>query len=211
MKLETRNIVISAVALAIVGCSGFSIAHIASGSSSYFGLCNIIMPALASLGGIGGSLLMTLFLALKLGSGKLLITKGLPTLAALYSAQAEKPSFSTLLLNVVLPISMAAAFIVHPVGGAAWVYTLFWVIPVGCEIARHCGAQSLFTRLLAATFIAHAVGSVIWLYTVPTSAATWLGLLAVVPAERLVFASGATLVAFALKALRTAATAHQKA
>ena len=202
MKPETRDIVIAAVARARVGCCGFSIAHIATGKGSYFGLCNIIMPALASLGGIAASVLMTLFLALKYCSGSLLITKGLPTLAAVYSAQGGKPSYITLLLNVIVPIGIAAAFIAHPVGGAAWTYTLFWLIPVSCEIVRRYGMHSLFTRLLAATFVAHAVGSVIWLYSMPTTPATWLGLLAIVPAERLIFASGATLAASLFTAIK---------
>jgi hypothetical protein len=195
MKPERRDIVIAAVALAIVGCCGFSISPIAQGKGSYFGLCNIIMPALVSLGGIAASVLMTLFFALKYCSGHLLITKGLPTLAAVYSAQAVKPSYVTLLLNIILPIGIATAFIMHPIGGVAWTYSLFWLIPISCEIIRRCGMHSLFIRLLAATFVAHGVGSVIWLYSTPTTPATWLTLLSVVPAERLIFASGASLAA----------------
>jgi hypothetical protein len=198
MNTTKRDLLISAVALTIVGCSTFSISSIVAGKSFSFGLSSIILPALASVGGIVGSLLATLFIVLKTSSGLLLITKGLPTIAALASAQAQSPSRSTMLLNIGLPIAMAAAFIAHPVGGSAWVYTLFWLVPIACEILRQRGDTSLFGRLLGATFIAHAVGSVIWLYTMPTSAATWMSLLTLVPAERLVFASGATLAAIAM-------------
>ena len=204
MKPQNRDLVIASVALTLVALSRVSITHIVAGNGSYFGLCNIIMPALALVGGITSSVLMTIFLAVKFSSGHLLVTKGLPTLVMMYSAQAHKSSNITLLLNIILPLCMAAAFVLHPVGGSAAVYTLFWLIPICCEIAQRMGIQSVFQRLLGATFLAHAVGSVIWLYVMPTTPATWINLLAVVPAERLVFASGATLVILfcaAIKAL----------
>jgi hypothetical protein len=198
MKTVFRDIALAATALVIIGLSSSSIFQIASSHGSYFGISSMVMPAIAAVGGSLLSLLMMLFVLLKAGAGTLLITKGLPTVAALYSAQGATPSYKSALINIALPAAMAAAFIAHPVGGAAWAYTLFWIIPVVCEVTRRLGSSSLFVRLLAATFIAHAVGSVIWIYSVPTTPATWLGLLAVVPAERLVFASGATLGASAL-------------
>ncbi|MBM3886702.1 hypothetical protein FJ364_02115 [Candidatus Dependentiae bacterium] len=206
MKKNINMTLAAAIAMAIVGWGSVSISSIVAGKATYFGLCNMLMPALAAIGGIGASVLMTLFIILKFCSGKLLVTKGLPTLAAVYSAQSTTPSRISLALNVILPICSAIAFIVHPVGNAAVIYTLFWIIPIGCELMHRLSYNTLFTRMLAATFVAHAVGSVMWLYFMPTTAATWLGLLAVVPAERLVFASGATLATLLFAALKQLAT-----
>ena len=70
------------------------------------------------------------------------------------------------------------------------------------ECARRLGIDSLFLRLLSATFIAHAVGCTMWLYLVPTTPDYWLSLLTLVPAERLVFASSATLTALLLGVIK---------
>lgn len=167
----------------------------------------MIMPALAAISGIGGLILMTLYIFLKSGAATLAITKGLPTLAAIYSAQCTAPSWRSKILNIGIPVTAATAFVSHPVGNAAWVYSLFWIVPVLGELLRSCGVTSLFNRLLTATFVAHAVGSVMWLYLVPTTPATWMTLLTVVPAERLVFASGATLIAMVIGAVKNYASA----
>jgi len=90
-----------------------------------------------------------------------------------------------------LPLACMALFVAHPVGGAAAAYTVYWLVPV----AIYCiGMRSVFAHSLASTFIAHAVGSTLWLYTVPMTASMWLGLIPVVAAERLLFASAMTLV-----------------
>ena len=197
------------IALGIVACCSISITQIVAGKGAYFGISNILMPAIAAVGGLTGSLCMVAFIGIKMFSGKLLITKGFPTLAAIYSAQCTTPSTRSRLINILVPLSMIIMFATHSVGGTAWTYSLFWLIPMSCEILRHCGVNSLFTRLLAATFVAHAIGSVMWLYCMPTTPEMWLGLMAVVPAERLVFASGGTIAAIILQkathALRSAA------
>jgi hypothetical protein len=102
-----------------------------------------------------------------------------------------------------------ALFIIHPVGLLASAYSLYWLIPVGCYfIAR----TSIFSAALASTFIAHAVGSVMWLYLQPTTAQYWLTLIPVVAAERLIFASAATVLYYgitaAYKFLKTSKAPH---
>ncbi len=199
-----------AIVLGIMGCCNISILTILAGKSTYFGLSNMVMPALAAVSGIGSIILMTMYVILKSGSATLAITKGLPTLAAIYSAQCTAPSWRSKMLNIGIPVTAAAAFVLHPVGNAAWVYSLFWVVPVFGELLRSFGVTSLFNRLLTATFVAHAIGSVMWLYLVPTTPATWMALLTIVPAERLVFASGATLIAMVIGVMRNYALAGIK-
>lgn len=209
MLKKLSTIIPAIITLGIIACSSISITHIVAGKGAYFGISNILMPAIAAITGLAGSLCMIAFIGIKIFSGKLLITKGIPTLAAIYSAQCTTPSVRSRLINILVPLSMMGMFVTHSVGQAAWPYALFWLIPMCCEVLRHCGVNNLFNRLLAATFVAHAIGSVMWLYCMPTTPETWLGLLAVVPAERLVFASGATIAAIILQkatqALRNAA------
>lgn len=195
MNKHFWSIVPAVITLGLMGCCNVSLSTVFTGKSM---LSSVMMPALAAVSGIGGMVLMSMYMILKFSSGKMLITKGLPTLAAIYSAQCTAPSWRSALLNIGIPVAAATAFVVHPVGHIAWVYSLFWIIPVGGELLRIKGVTSLFNRLLTGTFIAHAVGSVIWLYLVPTTAATWFALLTIVPVERFVFASGATLVALGI-------------
>lgn len=100
--------------------------------------------------------------------------------AALYLASLSR-------MRAVIPFMCIIFFILHPVGGAAALYALYWVIPF--IIAGYSDAP-LFVRMLGATFTAHAVGSVIWLYTVPMAAETWLSLIPLVAVERCTYAAG---------------------
>lgn len=213
MPKNIRTIIPALTALSIVALCNISIAQIIAGKGAYFGISNILMPAVAAISGATGSLCIVAFI-IKLLSGKLLITKGIPTFAAIYSAQCTRPSTRSRIINILVPLTMIIMFNTHHVGQKAYVYSLFWLIPICCEILRHSGINSIFNRLLAATFVAHSIGSVMWLYCIPTTSETWIGLLAVVPAERLVFASGATIAAVCLtkaaqflhKAARTTAS-----
>ncbi len=100
--------------------------------------------------------------------------------AAYYFAKGKNP------LGIGLPLLCMALFIAHPVGGQAWYYSLYWLVPVFALFLP----QKLFLRSLGATFTAHALGSVIWLYTFQSTPAFWLALIPVVAFERLLFASG---------------------
>ncbi len=89
-------------------------------------------------------------------------------------------------LGVALPILAMLAFWLHPVGQQAWIYALFWVIPL---IAKFL-PENLLLRSLGATFTAHAVGAVLWIWTVPMAAQQWLMLLPITAFERILFALG---------------------
>lgn len=90
------------------------------------------------------------------------------------------------IVSGLIPLLCMALFIVHPVGGQAWVYSLYWLIPV----ALYALQDSEWTRALQAAFVSHSVGSVIWLYTGTISVDIWIALIPIVACERLLIAGG---------------------
>jgi len=105
-----------------------------------------------------------------------------PMLFAAWYFGAKKKQWT-----VVVPIAAIIAFNLHPVGRQAWLYSMFWLIPIAVAFIR---PNNLFLRSLGATLTAHCVGAVAWLYTVPMTAGQWLGLIPVTAVERLMFAAG---------------------
>ena len=91
------------------------------------------------------------------------------------------------LFHVATPLICMIAFMIHPVGGQVWFYSLYWLIPVALYFIPR---NTLFLQALGSTFIAHAVGSAIWCYTVPMTQSMWLALLPIVIVERVFFALG---------------------
>ncbi|MBT3456279.1 hypothetical protein HN446_04395 [bacterium] len=100
-------------------------------------------------------------------------------------------SVDSKLLRVGLPLICMALFIFHPVGQGAWVYSLYWLIPIIMSFIAH---KNVFYKALGATFSAHAVGSILWLYGTSIPSSVWIALIPVVLVERLAFASGMVLV-----------------
>ena len=109
----------------------------------------------------------------------------LPMLFAVYYFGSRKKN-----LNVFIPLAAMILFIMHPVGRQAWVYSLFWVIPIIARLMPNKYAYSVPLRSLGATFTAHAVGTVLFIWTIPTDPALWISLLPVTAFERLMFALG---------------------
>lgn len=110
-----------------------------------------------------------------------------PTLfAVLYFAMiAKKKTQGKWLLAV--PVLSIMAFIIHPIGRQVPHYALmFWLIPVFAYFKR----DNLFVKSLGATFTAHAVGGAAWIWAFNLPATVWNGLIPVVIAERLLFATG---------------------
>ena len=161
------------------------------GHSLFFSALNIVGPLVGFWGGswvVFVVLLMKRFIAWTFLGFSLLspFSTYLPTLcAAWYWNMPNK------IIRFFLPVACMVAFMFHPVGAQAWVYTLYWLIPIMIYFFPN---KSLFTHALAATFIQHAVGSVIWLYCVSSTSALWYNLLPVVIVERLIFASGMVIV-----------------
>ncbi len=73
-------------------------------------------------------------------------------------------------------------FIAHPMGAESFIYTIYWLIPIGISFLP---APSIFLRSLMSTFITHAVGSTIFIYTHETTALFWETLFPQVWLERL--------------------------
>lgn len=109
----------------------------------------------------------------------------LPMLLAVYYFGTKKKAW-----GIIVPALCMFLFIIHPVGKAAWVYSLFWLIPILGKVLPEKIPGRLFFRSYGATFTAHAVGSVLWLYTVPMTAEQWLGLIPVTAYERFLFGLG---------------------
>ncbi|HZW61387.1 MAG TPA: hypothetical protein VFF04_04115 [Candidatus Babeliales bacterium] len=90
------------------------------------------------------------------------------------------------LIRLILPAVCMIAFMVHPIGGQAFVYSLYWLIPIALYFVSR---KTVFMHAISSTFIAHAVGSVLWLYSVPMTAQQWLSLIPVVAIERMLIAT----------------------
>lgn len=87
---------------------------------------------------------------------------------------------------LLVPVLAMIGFVAHPLGRQAWVFALFWIIPLLCWSLRRFPAA----RALGSTFTAHAVGSVAFLYVFKLPAVVWFGLIPVVFKERFIFAAG---------------------
>lgn len=154
----------------------------------FFSLKSSLVPLAGAFGGIGGGLV---FCMIRLLVGGFTVGLSLSSLAlyipglcgGLYWASRSR------LMRLGVPLLCMILFCVHPVGGEAWVYSLFWLIPMMISCMRH---NSILLESLACTYTMHAVGSVLWLYTVPMTSAMWLGLIPLVPIERALFALAMT-------------------
>jgi hypothetical protein len=86
-----------------------------------------------------------------------------------------------------VPLLCIMLFIIHPTGNQAWMYSMYWLIPL---IVAYSNNRHIYAQALGSTFIAHAVGSVIWLYTVPMTTEQWIQLIPIVALERCTYAAG---------------------
>ncbi len=135
----------------------------------------------------------------KAALGHLPITWGIPTLVAMLAWQASSsPSkLPNFLLNLLLPATCMAIFILHPVAGKATPYALYWLIPITIFFTR----TTPLLLALQSTFVAHAVGSIIWLFVIPTTPEQWLALIPLVAVERCTMAGIAALMFYGSHAL----------
>ena len=99
------------------------------------------------------------------------------------NAVSGKSSWKMLLV----PCASIFLFNLHPVGRIAWIYSMFWTVPIIMWPLRE---KSLLARSLASTFVAHSVGSTIWIWAFSMPAAAWIGLIPITAMERGIFALG---------------------
>lgn len=169
----------------------FKVSLIIGSYAAFFSATNMITPLAGAYGGgfasmfVFGFALLFRFCAGNLFTFKILAYYIPGLFASLYWAKTD------IFFRLLVPIICISVFIIHPVGFYAAPYALYWFIPVFLYFKKQ---KSVFFHSLCSTFIAHGVGSVIWLYASQTTPMFWLGLIPVVLFERLVFASGMTLV-----------------
>ena len=193
-----RNSLKAASYASIFKLSGLvKVSFLVGSQMAFFSGVNCVLPLAGAFGGLFGAGL--LFLVRQLLHLFFFKTVSLSFLAlcipgfcaSLYWSSGKNGSLEERMFSVVvrllLPLACMVLFAVHPVGGQAFVYALYWLIPIILYFVPH---QSLFLTALGSTFIAHAVGSVIWCYTVPMTATMWIGLIPVVALERMLFALG---------------------
>ena len=108
-----------------------------------------------------------------------------PMLLAVYYFGSKKK-----ILGAVIPMVCMILFVMHPTGQQAWIYSLFWLIPILGKILPKKVPGQLFFRSFGATFTAHAIGSVLWIYTVPSTPGMWITLLPITAYERFLFGLG---------------------
>jgi hypothetical protein len=171
---------ISAKAVSLIKCS-----FVFGTLAGFFSGVNAISPLAGAFGGGLGAVAFgaeRMVWALLFGGLTFKIfANSIPGLfAGLYWAY---PSFAT---RVLVPLTCMILFIAQPVGGQAFVYSLYWLIPVALYFVPK---ENLFLTALGSTFIAHAVGSAIWIYAEPMTPSVWYALLPIVAVERLLFAT----------------------
>ena len=179
--------------------AGIKISFIAGSYTAFFSMAPILMPLSGAFGGVMGSVFALCLRYCVIA----MICKTVPLkflayhipgfFASLYLARSHW------FTRAGVPLLCMALFVLHPQGGAAWLYTLYWIIPVGVYITNK---QEMFYNALGATLTAHAVGSVIWLYITSMAAPLWLGLIPIVAVERLLFACGITVMYHAVSYMR---------
>ncbi|PIU21294.1 MAG: hypothetical protein COT15_02955 [Candidatus Diapherotrites archaeon CG08_land_8_20_14_0_20_34_12] len=90
-------------------------------------------------------------------------------------------------ISAIIPVISMAAFMLHPVGQQAWIFSLMWLVPLFAKFSNR-----LFLKSLGTTFTAHAIGSALWIWTIPSTPEFWILLIPIALAERIAFALGIT-------------------
>lgn len=187
MKIMTNSFKAASYA-AIFKLSGLlKVSFLVGSQMIWFSGVNSILPLSGAFGGVFGAGLV--FLVRQLVHLLCFKTISLSFLALCIPGFCASLYWSTknAFVRLLLPLACMVLFVVHPVGGQAFVYSLYWLIPV---VLYFVSQRSLFLTALGSTFVAHAVGSVIWCYTVPMTPQMWMALMPVVALERTLFALG---------------------
>lgn len=200
-NLNKKMILFTGLFLATFLISALKLSFCWGSTKFFFSGINFIIPAAGFFLGLplAGFFVFLSFIFKQIFLGQIL-TFGLPTVAAtLNVASSSKKSifyrYFKICLSFVLPLVCMILFILHPVGRAAYIYSFYWFIPMLiCLLQLKNRLNSFFYTALQSTFVAHALGSIIWLYILPMTPQYWLALIPIVAIERLVFASGITLV-----------------
>ena len=210
--LSRRLVVLaSLLGLCILGGTALTLSPVLGSSHFVFTGINCLLMLLGSLfGALPAAGIIVTFFAIKAVVLSLPITAGIPTLlsAVGFASYAQPRSLRSILMLIGYPTLCMLLFILHPVGGTAATYSLYWLVPSACYVAHLYGFNSVLLAALGSTFIAHATGSVMWLYLRPTTPELWISLIPLVFVERFVFALAATTAYCVLKKAATLTLRH---
>ena len=191
LTINAKNGIKTAAAYCFIKCAcWFKISCIVGSRMAFFSGASIVMP-LIGISGLGTAAATTILGLLVRGfiSGFnpfWLAVHHIPGFCgALYWAKKSR------LIRGIIPLLAIVCFILHPVGRSAYLYSLYWLIPICLQLRKK---KSVFLDALGSTFTAHAVGSVLWLYGDPMTPAVWIALIPIVCVERIVCATGMVLV-----------------
>ena len=184
----------------VLVADGINFSKLVGAENQFFTLFQFMGPVAGGFLGAGAGALSVLFaeIASFVWLGKSFELINLLRLSPMLFAAAYFASYGKgKIAQAAVPIACMALFIAHPVGGQAWSYSLYWLVPAAALLLP----QNLFLRSLGSTFTAHAIGGIIWLYTLPSTPEMWIALIPVVAFERLVFALGISGSYFAFNTL----------
>ena len=150
---------------------------------SHFSWSSIAAPVASYHFGIL-SVISIIFCKSLLSPQRFLLFFALKRLPLVVSAWAfsSKNWFTSLLI----PAACMVLFVAHPIGGQAFYYSFYWLIPM----ALYFVPTTIVSRSLSSTFVAHAIGSVVWLYFRSLGVEVWQLLMPIVIVERLLMAAG---------------------
>lgn len=198
--ITEKKLFLISTLLGLTIISSFYTINTIAGSSRFIftGINCLLMLAGSFFGITAGTASIVLFFVIKSFWFSFPFTAGIPTLASTTCFGAFHKNNTAVMrsLAIGVPLLCIILFCIHPIGSLAMTYSTYWIIPVICYALSN--AAPIFCAALASTFIAHAIGSIMWLYLQPTTAAYWLNLIPVVAAERLIFASAATLMYYGI-------------
>ena len=167
----------------------FKVSYIIGSSCALFSMNNIYSPMVGVLSSSGvGALFFGLKALVKFfaigGNPLLIVALQVPLICTAIAWNKKSFMAAVSVLSIIL-------FNLNPVGSAAFVYSMLWLIPLAIAMLNK---NNKFLTALGSTFTGHAVGSVAWLYFGPTLApAIWVGLIPIALSERVVFALGMAL------------------
>lgn len=94
-------------------------------------------------------------------------------------------------MKALLPALYILLFITHSVGSQAWVYSMYWLIPIILSFTNFKNDTiNLLAKLLSSSFVTHGTGAIIYLYTKNISPIIWNSLISIVLIERVTLSLG---------------------
>lgn len=195
--IKRFTVISCALAAELTRLAKFS--FIIGSKGAFFSPAQSFSPLVGFFGGVTSSIAIF--------SARIIITGLFSGLSAYITSLYHIPTFcgalylstNSKIVRIGIPLVCMALFIAHPIGSQAYLYSCYWLIPIGIALLNR---RSVFMQALGSTFTTHAVGSVIWLYTHSLSSSSWNMLIGIVWAERLLLAAAMTALYYAITYLQ---------